>query len=140
MEHARLDRVQHLGHQPEEPKARGAIALRPVAAELGLLRLGQHVEPEAQVRAKPAHVADQSELEFTRPSTPTKPARIPMDTDRAARLAIARRAQRTGTGDQVRLTLTIFLTRRKAERLSARAIREQKNLEAVVAEILEAAE
>jgi len=29
---------------------------------------------------------------------------------------------------------------KKAERLSARAIREQKNLEAVVAEILEAAE
>jgi hypothetical protein len=94
----------------------------------------------ARRRAKPAHVADQSELEFTRPSTPTKQARIPMDIDRAARLAIARRAQRTGTGDQVRLTLTIFLTRKKAERLSARAIREQKNLEAVVAEILEAAE
>jgi hypothetical protein len=40
----------------------------------------------------------------------------------------------------VGLTLTIFLTRDRAERLSARAIREQKNLEAVVAEILEAAE
>ena len=40
----------------------------------------------------------------------------------------------------MRLTLTIFLTRDRAERLSARAICEQKNLEAVVAEILEAAE
>ena len=40
----------------------------------------------------------------------------------------------------MRLTLTIFLPRDKAERLSARAIREQKNLEAIVAEILEAAE
>src|SRR6266545_3169334 len=75
----------------------------------------------ARRRAKPAHVADQSELEFTRPSTPTKPARIPMDIDRAARLAIARRAQRAGTGDKVQLTLTIFLTQEKAERLSARA-------------------
>jgi hypothetical protein len=41
---------------------------------------------------------------------------------------------------RVRLTLTIFLGRKKAERLSARAIREAKNLEAVVADILEAAE
>jgi hypothetical protein len=40
----------------------------------------------------------------------------------------------------VRLTLTIFLTRDKAARLSARTIREQKTLEAVVARILEAAE
>jgi len=39
MEHARLDRAQHLGHEPEEPEIRGAIALRPVAAELRLLRL-----------------------------------------------------------------------------------------------------
>jgi hypothetical protein len=94
----------------------------------------------ARRRARPAPVADQSELDFTRPPTPTKPARVPTDIDQAARLAIARRAQRAGTGDKVRLTLTIFLTREKAERLSARAIREQKNLEAAVAEILEAAE
>jgi hypothetical protein len=94
----------------------------------------------ARRRAKPAPVADQSELDFTRPPTPTKPARIPIDIDRAARFAIARRAKRAGTSDKARLTLTIFLARDKAERLSARAIREQKNLEAVVAEILEAAE
>ena len=90
--------------------------------------------------AKPDPAVDQRELDFTRPPTSTKPARIPTDIEQAARLAIARRAQRAGTGDKVRLTLTIFLTRDKAERLSARAIREQKNLEAVVAEILEAAE
>ena len=92
----------------------------------------------ARRRAKPAPIADQRELDFTR--APTKPARATTDIDQAARLAIARRAGRAGTGDKVRLTLTIFLTRNKAERLSARAIREQKNLEAVVAEILEAAE
>ncbi len=69
-----------------------------------------------------------------------KAARATMDIEQAARLAIARRAQRAGTTDKVRLALTIFLARDKAERLSARAIREQKNLEAVVAEILEAAE
>ena len=94
----------------------------------------------ARRRAKPTQGTDQSELDFTRPPTPTKPARIPTDIEQAARLAIARRAKRAGTSDKVRLTLTIFLTRDKAERLSARAIREQKNLEAVVAEILEAAE
>jgi hypothetical protein len=94
----------------------------------------------ARRRAKPVPVADQSELDFTRPPTPAKPARIPKDIEQAARLAIARRGQRAGTSDKVRLALTIFLTRDKAERLSARAIREQKNLEAVVAEILEAAE
>jgi hypothetical protein len=94
----------------------------------------------ARRRAKPSPVADQSELDFKRPPTATKPARIPTDIEQAARLAIARRAQRAGTSDKVRLTLTIFLTRDRAERLSARAICEQKNLEAVVAEILEAAE
>ena len=30
MEHARLDRVQHLGYEPEEPEVRGAITLGPV--------------------------------------------------------------------------------------------------------------
>lgn len=94
----------------------------------------------ARRRANPVPADDQRELDSTLPPTPTKPARIPADVEQAARLAIARRAQRAGTGDKVLLTLTIFLTREKAERLSARAIREQKNLEAVVAEILEAAE
>jgi hypothetical protein len=40
--------------------------------------------------------------------------------------------------DKVKLTLTVFLHRADAERLTARAIREGKNLEALVAEILEA--
>jgi hypothetical protein len=39
----------------------------------------------------------------------------------------------------VKLTLTLYLTREQAERLAARAIREEKNLEALIAEILEAA-
>ena len=110
-------------------------------------RFGQSAFPAVNVRshfarrrAKQVEVADQRELDFTRPTTPAKPARTPTDIEPAARLAIARRAQRAGTGDKVRLALTIFLTRDKAERLSTRAIREQKNLEAVVAEILEAAE
>jgi hypothetical protein len=45
----------------------------------------------------------------------------------------------TPSGDRVKLHLTISLSRRQAERRTARAIREGKNLEALVAEILEAA-
>jgi hypothetical protein len=41
------------------------------------------------------------------------------------------------SGKKVKLVLTIFLTRGQAERLTARAIREGKNLAALVAEILE---
>jgi hypothetical protein len=81
----------------------------------------------------------QGELELTRPPTLSKRTRTPADIEKAARVAIARRAQPAGSSDKVRLALTIFLTRKQAERLSARAIREEKNLEAVVAEILEAA-
>ena len=49
MEHAGLDRLQPLRHQPKQPDARRAVALRPVAVELRLLRLGQHVEAEPEV-------------------------------------------------------------------------------------------
>jgi len=41
--------------------------------------------------------------------------------------------------DKVKLTLTVFLNREDAERLTAKAIREGRNLEALVAELLEAA-
>jgi len=40
--------------------------------------------------------------------------------------------------DKVKLTLTVSLSREQAERLTAKAIREGKNLEALVTEILEA--
>jgi hypothetical protein len=33
MEHTGLDRVQHLGHEPEEADARRAVALSPVAIQ-----------------------------------------------------------------------------------------------------------
>jgi predicted transcriptional regulator len=42
------------------------------------------------------------------------------------------------SGKKVKLGLTIFVSRGQAERLTARAIREGKNLAALVAEILEA--
>jgi len=49
MEHACLDRVQHLRGEMKEPDTRRAVALGSVLAELRLLRLGQHVEARPQV-------------------------------------------------------------------------------------------
>ncbi len=45
----------------------------------------------------------------------------------------------TPSGSKVELTLTVSLSRAQAERLTARAIRKDKNLEALVAEVLEGA-
>ncbi len=92
----------------------------------------------ARRRAKPAQVVGQPELDFADLPTPTKPSRRSTNIEEAARLAIARQAQPAGAPDKVRLTLTVALSRKKAERLAARTIREEKNLEALVAEILEA--
>ena len=54
-----------------------------------------------------------------------------------ARKAMAH--QPTGaSGKKVKLSLTVFLSREQAEKLTARAIRQRKNLAALVTEILEA--
>lgn len=58
--------------------------------------------------------------------------------EQAAKAAVSRRAKPSAVPGHVKLTLTLDLKRGLAERLSARAIREGKNLEAVVLEILEA--
>ncbi len=51
---------------------------------------------------------------------------------------MAHEPKATPSGNKVKLTLTVLLSRQRAEHLTARAIREGKNLEALVAEILEA--
>ena len=61
-----------------------------------------------------------------------------VEPEHAAKAAIARRGRPSALPDHVKLVLTLDLRRALAERLSARAIREGKNLEAVVIEILEA--
>ena len=58
--------------------------------------------------------------------------------EEAARIAIARRAKPAALPDHVRLVLTLELRRALAEKLSARAIREGKNLEGIVIDLLEA--
>jgi hypothetical protein len=80
---------------------------------------------------------EQPELDFSRASIPTKRTRTPADVEKAARAAIARRAQPGAPSGKVKLTLTLYLNQEQAERLATKAIREEKNLEGVVAEILE---
>ena len=68
MEHARLDRAQHLRRQPEQPHVRRAIARGPVPVELRHASLREHVEPEAHlvrvgVPEEPGRLAIDRELE-----------------------------------------------------------------------------
>src|SRR5438132_1521067 len=58
--------------------------------------------------------------------------------EETAKVAIARRAKRAARPGYVKLVLTLELRRALAEQLSARAIREGKNLEGVVIDVLEA--
>lgn len=62
-----------------------------------------------------------------------------LDPDRAAKLAIARRAKASPVPEHVRLALTLELRRVLAEQLSARAIRTERNIEAVVIALIEEA-
>lgn len=66
---------------------------------------------------------------------PRKSARLPALISRAA---VAHEGEAV-LGGKVKLTLRITLSRARAERLTARAIGEGKNLDALVSEILEAA-
>jgi hypothetical protein len=68
-------------------------------------------------------------------------AKVPagVEPEQAAKAAIARRGKPSALPDHVKLVLTLDLRQALAERLSARAIREGKNLDALVAEILDAA-
>ena len=67
---------------------------------------------------------------------PKKGPRKPLPTE-LARDAIAHEEE--APGGKVRMTFRVLLTREQAEALAARAIQEEKNLETLVGEILEAA-
>ena len=62
-----------------------------------------------------------------------------LDPEKAVKLAIARRAKPSSVPDHVRLVLTLELRRELAEKLSERAIREERNIEAIMIALLEAA-
>ena len=56
----------------------------------------------------------------------------------AARLALARRAKPSSVPDHVRLILTLELRRELAEKLSLKAIKSERNIEAIVIGLIEA--
>jgi hypothetical protein len=80
-------------------------------------------------KRQPVRASDQPELAFS-----TK--RASRSTEEVARKAVARRPTRAA--GRVSYRLTLALPREVAERLTARAIREGKSLDGLVAEILEA--
>jgi hypothetical protein len=72
------------------------------------------------------------------PPEPRKgPRKIPPTPEQMAKTATSRRPSPPGQPDKAVVTLRLLLTRPIVERLSARAIREGVQLEAVVEEILE---
>jgi len=71
-----------------------------------------------------------------RPEPPKKGPRKPLPEELACD-AIAYEDE--APGGKVRMTFRVLLTRQQAEALAARAIQEEKNLDTLVAEILETA-
>ena len=69
-------------------------------------------------------------------SKPSKP-RAPRSRASVARAAVAHEGQAM-PGGRVKLTFSVTMSRAQAERLTARAIAEGKNLSALVGELLEA--
>src|SRR5262245_39821138 len=77
--------------------------------------------------------------EFPLAATTKRPPSGVLPPEAAARLAIARRAKPSAVPDHVRLVLTLELRRELAEKLSERAIRQERNIEAVIIALLEVA-
>jgi hypothetical protein len=71
-----------------------------------------------------------------KPLPPKRGPRKPLP-EELARDAIAHEEE--APGGKVRMTFRVLLTRQQAEALATRAIQEDKNLETLVAEILQAA-
>ena len=70
---------------------------------------------------------------------PRKRLSTVLDPVAAARLAVARRAKPSAVPDHVRLVLTLELRRELAEKLSLKAIKSERNIEAIVIGLIEAA-
>ena len=72
-------------------------------------------------------------------ATPRKRLSTVLDPAAAARLAVARRAKPSAVPDHVRLVLTLELRRELAEKLSLRAIKSERNIEAIILALIDAA-
>jgi len=87
--------------------------------------------------ARPARSNDQPELPLA--ATPKKRLSTVLHSAAAAKLAIARRAKPSAVPDHVRLVLTLELRRELAEKLSLKAIKSERNIEAIIIGLIEAA-
>ena len=70
------------------------------------------------------------------PPPPAKPRPVDRAPERAAKVAIARRATPSAVPGNVKLTMTFDIPRELAGQLAARAVREGVNLEAVIVALL----
>jgi hypothetical protein len=73
------------------------------------------------------------------PESRKPPKKIPPTPEQTAKIVTAKRPSPPGQRDKAELTLRLVLPRPVLERLTARAIREQRKLEALIQEILEGA-
>ena len=87
-------------------------------------------QPPRQERNTP------QQLPLVAPVANVRPRNV--DPAAVAKIAIQRRAKPSAVPGRVKLVFTLELRRALAERLSAKAIREGKNLEAIIIELLEA--
>jgi hypothetical protein len=86
-------------------------------------------------RARPRRAGEEHEQLSLPSAPPTKSRKIPAP-ELVAKTYIARRAKPSVVPGHVKLTFTLDIPRELAEGLSARAIREGRNLEAVVVDVL----
>ena len=95
------------------------------------------VEP-AMSRRRPRRAAPEGpeQLALPSPSTAKARTRFQIPPEVAAREYIKRRSKASVVPGHVKLTFTVDLPRELAERLSAEAIRESVNIEAVVVKML----
>ena len=112
----------------------GRGALRCVAKARDDLRIS---EVRRRRSAPPERSNDQPELPLA--ATPRKRLSTVLEPAAAARLAVARRAKPSPVPDHVRLVLTLELRRELAEKLSLKAIKSERNIEAIVIGLIEAA-
>jgi len=89
--------------------------------------------------ARPTRSDDQPELPLAATPTPRTRLSTILEPVAAAKLAIARRAKPSSVPDHVRLILTLELRRELAEKLSLKAIKSERNIEAIVIGLIEAA-
>ena len=87
--------------------------------------------------APPARSNAQTELPLA--ATARKRLSTVLEPAVAARLAVARRAKPSSVPDHVRLILTLELRRELAEKLSLRAIKSERNIEAIVISLIDEA-